>query len=154
MPLIATLVGAAALASANDDSWAKFSAHHALSHVDVDVEIGWGERTQGEPVYTIRRSIRKLRQKAQTTQTDTKSCPRMLAALRALRDLPMPRPSMPPLPGDEVIITADGTAYSLTISATYPGASAGDLTVGSNVDTPLAAWVDDALATLDSCMPK
>lgn len=154
MPLIATLIAAGVLASAGDDGWAKFSAHHALSHVDVDVEVGTAEQAAGEPVYWIRRSIRKLRQKSQTTQVDTKSCPQMLRALRALRDLPMPRPNLPPLPGDEVIITADGTAYSLTISAAYPGASAGDVTVASNVDTPLAAWVDDALATLDACTRK
>jgi hypothetical protein len=152
--MIGTLVAAAALASAGDDSWAKFSAHQARSRLNIDVEIGTDEITDAGPIFWIRRTIQTPRQKKQISRVDTKSCPQMLAALRSLRDLPMPRPNMWPLDGDEFIVTADGASYSLTISAAYPGASPGDLTLNSNVGTPLAAWVDDTLSALDSCITR
>jgi hypothetical protein len=78
----------------------------------------------------------------------------MLVSLRSLRDLPMPRPNVPLLDEGPVIVTADGTGYSLTIPVAYPGAIPQDLTLTSNIGTPLAAWVEDALAALDSCIPK
>lgn len=78
----------------------------------------------------------------------------MFALLRSLRDLPMPHPNMPSLDEDQISVTADATSYSLKVSARYPGSIFGDLTVTAIDGSPLAAWVDDALATLDSCMPK
>ena len=149
VPLVAALM----LASANDESWAKFSAHQALSRHAIDVSIGT-QITAGEEIYWFRRSVRKPGQKIETSQTDTRSCPRMLVVLRALRELPMPRPKLPFADNEPLVVTADGGEYSLTISVGYPGAIPQDLTLTSNVGTPLAAWVEDALATLDSCVPK
>lgn len=148
MALIPTLAAVAALVGAYDDGWARFSAHHALGRLNIDVEIGTDEITDAGSIFWIRRTIQAPGRKTVTSKVDTRSCPQMLAALDVLRDLPMPRPS---LPGDASIVTADGTGYSLTISAAYAGASPGDVTLTSNVGTPLAAWVEDALSKLDSC---
>jgi hypothetical protein len=153
MLLIGALVAATSLASASDDVWARFSAHHALSRLEIDVEIGIADRTPGKPIYRIRRSTKKFRGKPQISEVDTRSCPAMLAALKSLGDLQMPRANLP-LQDDFIIITADGTAYSLTMPAAYPNAATSDITLTSKDDTPLAAWVDNALATLDSCMPR
>jgi hypothetical protein len=152
MLLIGTL--AAALTLTSDDGWARFSARQALSRLSIDVEIGIEDRTPGAPTYWIRRTVQRPRQKTQISRTDTGSCPRMLAALRSLRDLPMPRANMPLLDDAETTVTVDGTHYELTMPVAYAGASLGDLTLTSKDDTPLAAWVENTLSTLDSCMPK
>ena len=152
MLLIGTLAAALAFASADDDVWARFSAHHALSRLNIDVEIGFVHGTGDEPVYWIRRRIQRPRQKPQTSRVDTQSCPQMLTALKSLHDLPMPRANLLFL--DPTYLIADGTGYSLTIPAAYPSSPPGELTLNSNVGTPLADWIEDALATLDSCMPK
>ncbi len=137
-----------------DEGWIKFSAHHALSHVDIDVSIGT-QITGGQEIYWIRRTTQKLGRQTGASQIDSRSCPRILPALRSLSDLPMPQPKLP-FPSDApIIVTADGIGYSLTVPVAYPGEFlTHDVTLTSNVGTPLAAWIDDALAIVDSCMPK
>lgn len=149
--LIATPLAAKAQ---TDEGWIRFSAHHALSHVDIDVSIGT-QITGGEKIYWIRRTTQKLGRKTGASQIDSRSCPRILPALRSLSDLPMPRPKLPFPSDDSIIVTSDGTGYSLTVPVAYPGEFVTqDVTLRSNIGTPLAAWVDDALAIVDSCMPK
>jgi hypothetical protein len=152
MFLIGTVAAVLALAREDDDVIARFSAHQALSRVDIDVAIHITGKSPDDPSYWISRTIRKPRQKTQTSEFYTRTCPQMLAVLRSLHDLPMPRAYIPPQ--DPLFVVADGTGYSLTIDAAYPEALPGELTLHSNVGTPLAAWIDDALATLDSCPPK
>jgi hypothetical protein len=156
MLLIGALAAALALADANDHGWIRFSAHHALSRLSIDVEFGTIPTGPGEPhAFWIRRTIQAPRRKTETAEVDTRSCPQMLTAIRSLHDLAMPRPSLLGMaPGEEVIITVDGTEYSLTMPAAYPGAGVGEVTAKSNYGTPLAAWVDSALVTLDACIAK
>ena len=137
MSLATTLMAALALTSAGDTGWARFSARQALSHLNIDVEIGT-QVTGGEEIYWMRRTIQKPGRKTQISQVDARSCPTMLASVRSLRDLPMPRPNVPLLNDEPINVTADGTGYSLTIPVAYPGAIPHDLTLTSNVGTPLA----------------
>ena len=154
MLLAGMFATALALTTSKYDGWATFSAHHALSRLDIDVKVGT-QITGGEELYWIRRTIRKPGRKPQTSQVDTRSCPQMLITLRSLRDLPMPRPKLPFPSDDPIVVTADGIGYSLTVPVAYPGTFlTQDVTLTSNIGTPLATWVDDALARVDSCMPK
>nr|WP_314444053.1 hypothetical protein [uncultured Sphingomonas sp.] len=53
--------------------------------------------------------------------------------------------------GREVeFVTLDGAGYTLKSTGVYDGANS-NLEVESNVNTPLAKWIDTALATLQPC---
>jgi len=53
-----------------------------------------------------------------------------------------------------MIVTADGVEYSITVPAAYSDASADDMTLKSNVNTPLAGWIEATLMTLEGCISK
>lgn len=66
----------------------------------------------------------------------------------SLAGLPLPRPQTPSF-DTEIIV--DGVGYSVTVQVGYGRQSSGPLTFSSNVGTPLAAWVDGAIAKLEHC---
>ena len=151
--LIAALALLASQPVPADDGWARFSAHHALSRVSIEVAIGTMRSDKGAVIYWVRRTTKRPGQWAEISRTDSARCPAILAMLRSMRTLPAPRPA-PPLPGNtDIIVTADGTRYELHAPAAYPGMSEGAMTLSSNVGTPLADWVERSLAALGPCLP-
>ena len=151
--LIAALALLASPPVPADDGWARFSAHHARSRVEIDVAIGTTRSDKGDIIYWVRRTTKRPSQWAEVSRTDSVRCPAILAMLRSMRDLPAPRPAPPLLDNADIIVTADGTTYALTAPAAYPGKSAGEMTLSSNVGTPLADWVERSLAALSQCLP-
>lgn len=149
--LIATLALQAAQPLPNDDGWARFSAHRQLAHVEIDVAIGTVRSSKNEPIYWVRRSTRRPRQWVEVSSTDSVRCPAILAMVQSMRDLPAPRPAPPP-PSDssDIVATADGTGYELNAPTASPGV---EMTLSSNVGTPLADWVERSLAALGPCLP-
>ena len=136
-----------------DDGWAQFSAHHMLSHIVIDVAIGSTQSDKGEVIYWVRRTTRHLDESPGVAHTDNVRCPALLAVLRSMRDLPAPRPAPPLLDNADILVTADGTLYELHAPAAYSGRTPGEITLSSNVGTPLANWVERSLAALQPCMP-
>ncbi len=80
----------------------------------------------------------------------TRSCPRARAQLEALERLALPSPDVPGLGSELQIMTLDGVRYRLQTRALY-GQSGAGLTVESNLDTPLARWINEALEALAPC---
>ena len=136
-----------------DDGWAQFSAHHMLSHIDFDVAIGSTQSNKGEVIYWVRRTTRHPGQSLGVAHADSVRCPAVLAVLRSMRDLPAPRPAPPLLDNADILVTADGTLYELHAPAAYSGKTPGEISLSSNVGTPLADWVERSLAALQPCMP-
>jgi hypothetical protein len=117
----------------------------------VKVSIGTSDASQRPTVYWFRRSIDKPGEEKRVDQVDTRACPRLLDALRALENLPAPKPAPPFLSSDEISVTVDGIGYALTIPAAYANRSTGDMTLTSNIGTPLAEWIEQTLATIEVC---
>ena len=148
--LIATLALLAVQAQPADDGWARFSAHHYLPHVDIDVAIGTTRSDKGDVTYWVRRSTRRPRQWVEVSSTDSVRCPAILEMVRSMRDLPVPRPAPPLQDSTDIVVTADGTGYELHAPIASPGM---DVTLSSNVGTPLADWVEGSLTALGQCLP-
>jgi len=59
-----------------------------------------------------------------------------------------------PIYGDELVITADGVAYTLEAPAQYGNILGSHIRFNSNIGTPLAAWVDESFRKLEPCWSK
>lgn len=116
---------------------------------EVKVEVGV-LRAGSRSDFWLKRTVIQKKAKA-VWWTDTVRCPTARSVLAEVRNLAMPRVSVPRLGNDELIITGDGVVYRLVASAEYPGKSAYDFEMRSNSDTPLARWVDNSLRSLEPC---
>jgi hypothetical protein len=134
-----------------DAGWARFSMKPALARTEIEVEIGTAQTTGRPVVYWFRRMTRVQGKESGVIQIDTRSCPKLTEALRSLQELSAPHAVVPFLDSDDVIVTADGVRYSLTVPAAYRNASSDDMTLQSNEGTPLADWIKQTLATLQVC---
>lgn len=145
-------VSAALALAPVEGSFATFSSHHARSDLQVDVTIGTKAADDRSVTYWVSRVVRRRGSSDRTSETDSQSCPVILTLLRSLRDLPLPRPSVPLLDTDTIIVTADGVDYRLIVPASYDNGMGGQVTLQSNVGTPLADWVEQANDELDKCV--
>ena len=126
-----------------------FSREPSFDPRPVTVEVGvLGNGPMSEVWF--RRTVGRPRGARTVSWTDTVRCPAARAALHEARRLEMPRVSVPGLENDEIIITADGVRYRLTGMADYPGESSYRFQIMSNLDTPLARWVDESLRVLET----
>jgi hypothetical protein len=67
-----------------------------------------------------------------------------------MEQLPMPVPDLPWFGNEPQEMTLDGAGYRLSTRALYSGKMS-EVVVQSNVDTPLARWIDQTLAALAPC---
>jgi hypothetical protein len=152
MPL--ALIAAASIAVGGESGWATFSAYYNRAWKAVEVSIGTADPSEKPVVYSFKRTTKTLGENARIDQVDTRTCPRLLTALRDLRALPAPQPSPPFLDSDEITVTADGVSYSLTVPAAYGDNSPDDMTLKSNTGTPLASWIEQTLASFEECAAR
>ena len=146
------LIALAAAAPGLGDGFAQFSRSPALRKERVEVAVGvlGTDRASGKTLYWARRVVTD-RSGPVTTFADSNTCPSIHHVLDGLAKLEVPTPQVPGLnQPDEFKIIMDGTGYRLTASTQYAG-QLGQVTFGSNIDTPLAAWIDDSLARLQGC---
>jgi hypothetical protein len=129
-----------------------FSRSPAFDPRKVKIEVGLlrGER---ETQYSFKRTVGTRSAKA-VWWTDTRRCPAARLVLHAATRLEMPGIFVLGLKSDEVIVTADGIGYELQAGLAYSNRPAGKIRFNSNVDTPLAHWVDESLRTLEPCWTK
>lgn len=131
-------------------AWGEISRRPALRRIAEKVEIG----TLGRDPSTkrLRYWLRYTRTEngAQTLHwIDSANCSAVQVMLEAVQELTAPKPS-PPGMADMISITMDGIGYSLRIPATF-GSRNANMTLTSNIGTPLASWVDDSLRRLEPC---
>lgn len=124
-----------------------FSRSLALARTSQAVCV---ERQRDLNVWSLRRTEKARDGSEKATYTNTSACPAILPVLQAVEALELPKPDLLGFGREVEFITMDGAGYMLTSSGLYGGAVS-DLTIESNVDTPLAKWIDTALVTLQPC---
>lgn len=142
------LVGLALGAPDPRSAWAEFSRHPALRREAEKVEVGTLGREEGRLQYWLRRTVTEAGRET-VTWTDSRHCPIVRSMLSGMRDIAMPRPAPYGFDGDGEI-TLDGVGYMLRAPVRF-GAIEGEMTIRSNVETPLARWVEASLSSLAPC---
>ncbi|MGR6329529.1 hypothetical protein ACU5AX_10725 [Sphingomonas sp. XXL09] len=152
--LIAMMVQAAVPNAAGfDHPWLRIGRSPALSGPSEEVVVvrtTVGDVAGRHPIDRLR-LIRRNRGgghvATHTFLTDSRACPAAARLPADVEAMPMPHAVSPDSPTDIVL---DGVGYSVTVEASY-GDMGGLTTFESNLDTPLAAWVDTRLAALAPC---
>lgn len=122
------------------------SASLARRSVVIDMVSDFDDRTRRHE-QTLRLVSRNLDEPPVTLWASSRTCP-TAGEVASFADLPLPRPRPP---GAEIDLVMDGVGYSVTLPLSYGRQGGGRATFSSNVGTPLAAWVDAALAKLERC---
>lgn len=133
------------------DGFAHFSRHPALvrDHAHVAVGVLERDRQSGQTIYWACRTT-ETREGKSVTWTDSRACPALRGVLLDMRQLPRPVIAVPGMEDAPLPLTLDGVDYRLSTTAHY--ASGGvELSFNSNVGSPLAAWVEASLRSLDRC---
>ena len=149
MALIVPIIASMTFASpAPFEAWAEFSKNPALHQGFESVQVGTLGSDRGRLHYWLRRTV-KDGDKETITWSDSLSCATVRPVLAAMRNLPAPRPA--PYGFDQRgDITLDGVGYMLRTPARF-GPHTADLTIRSNVNTPLAQWIETSLTALAPC---
>lgn len=127
--------------------WAEFRRYPALRGARTKVEVGTlgYDAARKQLDFWLRRTENAGTGHEVVTYADTRSCPPARSVLASMRDIPVPK-FAPVGSSKGPPIWLDGIGYSLR---TY--SDEGHLTAETNMHTPLAAWIDQALKALDSC---
>ena len=126
--------------------WGRFSRDPALAHTSETVEVATDGKDGGMLQYRLRLTRARPSREPEVLWADSRTCEAVRPILASLTELPLPR-FAPPLADGDLVLTMDGIGYSLHMPVS--GYDAVDL--ASNTGTPLAAWVDGALAKLAPC---
>jgi hypothetical protein len=142
-----------ALPSEMGPAWGEFARRPALRQISDKVEIGTLgvlDRSTGTLRYWMR--LTRVDKGQETVRwADSKSCAAVQGVLEGMAALPVPTLAPPGIGEKEPVkIMMDGVGYSLRTRSTYDGWP-GSTTISSNVNTPLAAWVDKSLLDLADC---
>lgn len=146
MPLLLLSIVAATAPINLGPAWATISRRPALERVKTNVEIGTlgVDRERGQLDFWLRRTVTKSG-KDDISWADSRTCAAVRPAIARMRDLPVPK-FAPPGFSEGPPLVLDGVAYSLR---TY--SDEGELTAVTNVETPLAQWVEESFKALNSC---
>ena len=126
--------------------WAQFSRS---GHGRETVDIATGDRVKKADFrYTLRLTKRSLGADPETAWADSATCPAVQSVIVSMRNIQMPSPAPHGRWSDSMPITLDGTLYSLTAPSSD---NMGELTISSNVGSPLASWIDASFKHLESC---
>jgi len=138
------------------DPWLTFSKAPAFDRRVTTVEVGTLNASP-EWHYWFRRTVRSGNE-AEVWWTDTARCPAARSILVEAETLPSPTVDIPgvkrPGESDDISVVADGVGYSIESWATYGKQAANHLRFTSNVNTPLAAWIEESLGKLEPCWSK
>jgi len=131
--------------------WAEFSRAGALNRVRETIEVKTARskapnRLEYEMIYT-----RDNMQGKETFSTTSIKCPAVRSVIISMRGLTMPRPAPYGIEGDSREIVVDGSTYTLIAPTDF---TAGRMTISSNEESPLAAWVNNAFKILEPCWAK
>ena len=122
------------------------------------VEVGV-LRGEGRQQFWFRRTVPRRAEDgtvttSDTSWTDTRRCPAARDAVVAATQIEPPSihvPGIPVRPDGSVILSMDGVRYAVRASSHYDSYVGHDMVFESNVNTPLANWVEGSLAILAPC---
>ncbi|WP_052761832.1 hypothetical protein [Aurantiacibacter luteus] len=116
-------------------------------------------RGEGRLQFWFRRTVPRRAEDGSETPpeiswTDTRRCPAARDAVVAATQIEPPAihvPGIPVRPDGSVILSMDGVRYAIRASSHYDSYVGHDMVFESNVNTPLANWVEGSLAILAPC---
>jgi hypothetical protein len=129
-------------------AWAEFSRGDWGHGTHTEVEVGTlgFDKSRARLDFWLRRTVGGgVGRQEEVTWTETRTCGSARPLLASMRHIPVPK--FAPIgssKGPPIIV--DGMSYALR---TY--SDDGMLSENTNLGTPLAAWIDGALATLEKC---
>ena len=133
--------------------WATVRIEPALGGRRTEIAIGTVryDRDKKQLDYWMRREERDRQGgNLNVSWADSRSCPAMRPAIEAMRDMGTMQ-FAPPGGADDVIVTMDGTMYTLEAPGRYENAHAGALRIKANVRTPLADWAERLRSDIAGC---
>ena len=130
--------------------WGRFSRSPALAGTTEVVEIETDGAGDDGLRFTLRLVRRRLQAPDEVRWTTSEACPAVRAVLAAAAALPAPTLAPPGFGHDPTVLILDGMGYAVQMPAAV-GTGTGTVTITSNIGTPLARWVDNALARLQPC---
>lgn len=133
-------------------AFAHFSREALLAnlHETVDIATATDPHAASSIAYTVRLTRRQASHPATVVWADSRTCAAVRPVLAAMRAMTLPHPSVLGIDPPGAIVV-DGTEYRLRTEAGYAHARHAWIDIGSNRNTPLAAWVDRSLAALARC---
>lgn len=112
----------------------------------VDVGTLGYDRSAQQLQFWLRRTItRDADQRQEVTWADTRTCASARPVLASIRDIPVPR-FAPVGSSGTPALTLDGVSYTLCTYSDH-----GMLTAETNVNTPVATWIESAMRLLEGC---
>lgn len=132
-------------------TWAEFGIDASRSRSSRLVEIGTIPRSAGETglAYWLRLTERSADGTEQVRYTDTRACAAASSVIAAMEELQVPS-GRAPHNSQVRFLTLDGAHYTLRMPVDL-GEGRGEVSLSSNIDTPLAAFVDESLVRLEKC---
>lgn len=148
---IALLIAAALTSEPNKvPGFAQFQRSRSLIYITETVDISAYRDERLNLEYKVRyhwsQQLSPRHIEAVVKSTD---CPAIRQIVTTMAKLQMPQP-LPIVDSKLPPTIMDGNYYELTAPSSF---SNGRLSITSNVGTPLATWVEDALAALQPCLP-
>lgn len=122
---------------------------------ETRTEIAFGtlryDRQAKQLDYWMRRGDRDRRDGSLKVRwADSRTCFAMRPVINAMKDMGAMQIA-PPTAGDDIIVTADGTLYTLEAPGRYDDGHTGILRFSADVRTPLAAWAERVQSDLTAC---
>jgi hypothetical protein len=128
--------------------WAQFSRSRSLVHVTETVDIATADKgSRAAFRYRMRLTRQTLNGALQVRYADSAKCPAIQSVISSMKNIKVPAPApFGSWDGLLRIRVHDGIEYSLSAPSSD---SNGQMTISSNLGSPLAAWVDTSLKKLE-----
>lgn len=133
--------------------WATVRIEPALGETHTEIAIGTMRYDRGRKQldYWMRREERDRQgDSLKVSWADSRSCPAMRPVIEAMRDMGTMQ-FAPPGGADDIIVTMDGTMYTLEAPGRYESGHAGTIRIKANVRTPLADWAERLRSDMAGC---
>ncbi len=131
-----------------DDVWADMSYEPSLAYRSETVAFLRDETDSMADPHILRMTLWRQGKPPVIIWADSRACSGAAEAVRHLRSIPMPTPSLPSDPADVIL---DGVGYRVRFRGHYGSEVGFPLELASNAGTPLAEWVNRTRTMLKPC---
>lgn len=143
----------APVANTPSGQWATVRIEPSFAEIHTDIVIGTlrYDRERKQLDFWMRRENRDRQGGSLSVRwADSRTCAPMRAVIGAMREIG-PMQIDPPDPHADVIVTADGTLYTLEAPGRRANGHVGTMVIRANVRTPLAAWAERLQSDMTNC---
>ncbi|PZU62804.1 hypothetical protein [Sphingobium sp.] len=143
----------APVANMPSGQWATVRIEPSFAEIHTEIVIGTlrYDRERKQLDFWMRREDRDRQGGSLSVRwADSRKCAPMRAAIGAMREIG-PMQIDPPDPHADLVVTADGTLYTLEAPGRYANGHAGTIKIHANVRTPLAGWAERLQSDMVNC---